>query len=409
MRMWLRIISLAGLLAFPFQAGAADYGSLAQGTDGAPPVAQTLVREGDFAVNLSAAILGITTTETEAEELLVKADIAPVNGWLSDYPMTPQIIGQLEEAIIRSASQGKLSMSSDQAVQGLYGVAERLNLPTPAEQGPKGSPPPVPEGRLSQQVVDDYYYDTGPPVVTYYPPPYGYVYLYDWVPYPVWWYGFWFPGFYICHDFTTVIVSHSHPAVVTNHFRDIHTGTVGRVDPRGHWGEHDRRPQSELRTARGERFMTLADIRSGVSVAGPSGEAKRPGERTSSGTERRLGPEVRRGARTAYAGNMRVPLPERGMVRGERGGREEGLRRSSGRTVVGPSARQYVAGERSHYVPSQRYTATPSIRESQGAWGGHVARSSRSFSNGSLSSVNGLRSPGRSFSGTGGRGVYRGR
>ncbi len=403
-------ISIAGMLLYPFAAGAADYGTLSSGTGSAPPVAQTLVREGDFAIRLAAELdLGKPTTEAEAEDLLVKADIAPLNGWLSDYPMTPQIVGQLEDAISRSAAQGKLPMSADQAIAMLHATASQLNLPVPAEQAPAtamGTPPPVTESQPNQQAINNYYYDAGPPIVTYYPPPYGYAYLYDWVPYPVWWYGFWFPGFYICHDFTTVIVYQARPLVVSNHFRDIHTGTVGRVDPRGHRGRHDGRPQSELRASGGSRFLTLADVRRENRITGPPREAawKRPGERTSAGTDRRWD-ATRQGAGAMYFRTLGGPVPEGGAVRNSAsGGTREVLRRSSsGHAVVRPPARPSIAGEGGRYVPSLRHAPAPLIRENGHVGGGHIARSSGSFGY-SHTSPNVQRGSGRSVSGMGGGG-----
>ena len=38
-------------------------------------------------------------------------------------------------------------------------------------------------------------------VVTYYAPPGIMTYIYDWVPYPFWWDGFYFGGFFILSDF----------------------------------------------------------------------------------------------------------------------------------------------------------------------------------------------------------------
>ena len=405
MRPWLWTICIASLLTFSLTAGAADEGSLSSGTGSVPPVSQALVREGDFAIKLAAALeLGTPTTEAEAEDLLAKADIAPLNGWLSDYPVTPQIMGQLEDAISRSASQGKVSMSIDQAVAVLHATASQLDLPIPAERTPAtatGTPPPVTESRPNQQVINNYYYDAGPPIVTYYPPPYGYVYLYDWVPYPVWWYGFWFPGFYICHDFTTVVVYQARPLVVSNHFHDPHTGTIGRVDPRGHRGGHDGRPQSELRASGGSRYLTLADVRRGVRMAGPSGEGwRRSGERTFTGTDRHREPKTGRGAGEMYSRNMRVPLPDDSAVHNPtRGGNPEVFRRYSGHAADRSPGRRYTAGEGGRYVPSRRYT--PAMRDDGRAWGGRVSRSPGSFSYGH-SSPNVQRSSGRPVSGMGG-------
>jgi hypothetical protein len=63
-----------------------------------------------------------------------------------------------------------------------------------------------------------YYYDEGPPVLTYCAPPPAYSYLYAWVPFPFWWAGFRFPGYYCLHDFDVVVFVHHERKVLTNHF-----------------------------------------------------------------------------------------------------------------------------------------------------------------------------------------------
>jgi hypothetical protein len=76
----------AGLLLYPFATFAADYGSQPSQTQQGPPVAQPLVREGDFAVKLAATLnLGNPTDEAVAEDMLAKAGVA-AEWWLSDYP-----------------------------------------------------------------------------------------------------------------------------------------------------------------------------------------------------------------------------------------------------------------------------------------------------------------------------------
>jgi len=84
---------------------------------------------------------------------------------------------------------------------------------------------------VAPAVVNNYYYEEGPPVVTYYAPPADFYYLYSWVPYPFWYSGFWFGGFFILNDFhRSVFIGHNHHrAFVSNHFR----GDRGfsRVDP----------------------------------------------------------------------------------------------------------------------------------------------------------------------------------
>src|SRR5512143_731116 len=120
MKRWLSIIAAAGLLLYSFAAVAADYGSQTSQTQQGPPVAQPLVREGDFAIKLAAELnLGNPTDEATAEDVLAKAGVIPANGWLSDYPVTPEILGQLQDSIAKAAAEGKLPMSSEEATKGL--------------------------------------------------------------------------------------------------------------------------------------------------------------------------------------------------------------------------------------------------------------------------------------------------
>jgi hypothetical protein len=261
-----------------------------------------LVREGDFAVKLAAELdLGKPANETEAEELLAKADITPLNGWISDYPMTPEILGQLKESIARSASAGKLSMTAEEATRGLTHLSSQMNLPTPAGPGPGTAP----EGKSNPTVVNNYYYDQGPPVISYYPPPVDYVYLYDWVPYPVFWFGFWFPGFFICHNFTTTVVVTntafvSRTAIVSNRFVDRDTRTVVTVDPVVRTREGSVRPVSALRTGRGEMFRTVADVRHGTRMSGVS-PVRRASGNTMPGAGGFRSLEARRSAQSIYS------------------------------------------------------------------------------------------------------------
>ena len=53
-----------------------------QSTSAVPPVAQPLVREGDFAIGLVKVLeIGIPQKEADAESMLDSAGIAPRNGW----------------------------------------------------------------------------------------------------------------------------------------------------------------------------------------------------------------------------------------------------------------------------------------------------------------------------------------
>jgi len=210
-----------------------------------PPISQPLVREGDFAVKLAEALrVGQAQSEAEAESMLASAGIAPKNGWIADYPVTPDIIGELQNAVTEAAGSGKLTMKKDEVTKVFQDLIGQQGLPVKAEGESQyaGAEQPYTEGAPPQDypqyyepsAIDDYYADQGPPVVTYYPPPPDYGYLYAWVPYPFWFGGFWFPGFFCLHDFHKPIHHHDHHGnekFVSNHFRDSKTGGFGRVDP----------------------------------------------------------------------------------------------------------------------------------------------------------------------------------
>ncbi len=352
MKQGLSLLTAACLLLYPFAAFAADYGSQSSQTQQGPPVAQPLVREGDFAIKLAAELdLGNPAEETGAEDVLTRAGIVPLNGWLSDYPMTPEIIGQLHSSIAKAASEGKLSMNSDEATRGLYALTNQMGLPTPAGPGSaaaEGREPPA--AQSSPTVINNYYDEEGPPIVTYYPPPYYDAYLYDWVPYPVFWFGFWFPGFYISHSFTTVIVArdddfdHFHRGrrgIVSNRVIDPVTRRVAVVDPSARTTTAGSRPITVLRTGNGTPFRTVNDLRRGYAASGVTnagaGAAWRGSTAPNAGFRT---PEARRSAESIYSrslGNRRmINPPQSSMVRG-----------NDDRRLVSPGGR-----ERTYSAPS---------------------------------------------------------
>lgn len=210
-----------------------------------PPIGQTLVREGDFAMKLAESLkLGRPASEAEAENLLGSAGIAPKNGWIADYPITPDIIGELAQSVGEAADSRKLPMGKEEALRAVRTAAAELELPVIAEvpdtyaEGPyptpDGSYPTAPE-YPGMPYPEDYYNAEGPPVITYYLPPPDYSYLYGWVPFPFWCSGYYFPGYYMLHDFhRRAHYGHGHgdghPHYVTNHFRD-HQGRMVTVDP----------------------------------------------------------------------------------------------------------------------------------------------------------------------------------
>jgi hypothetical protein len=200
-----------------------------------PPVGAPLVREGDFAMKLAEALnVGHPSSEAEAESMLGTAGIAPRNGWIADYPVTPDIIGELRDSVTYAAQAKTISMDQDTALKTLEDVQASVNISV--SPGPAGPPETSAEGATGssypdQTVINNYYYEQGPPVVTYYAPPPDYYYLYAWVPYPFWWSGFWFGGFFVLHDFHRHFREHGHVYTVTNHFHDANANRVFRIDP----------------------------------------------------------------------------------------------------------------------------------------------------------------------------------
>jgi hypothetical protein len=200
-----------------------------------PPVGAPIVREGDFAMKLAEALnVGHPSSEAEAESMLGAAGIAPRNGWIADYPVTPDIIGELRDSVTYAAQAKTISRDQDTALKTLADVQASMNISV--SPGPAGPPETSEEGATGssypdQTVINNYYYEQGPPILTYYAPPPDYYYLYAWVPYPFWWGGFWFGGFFVLHDFHRHFREHGHLFVVSNHFNDVRAHRVFRIDP----------------------------------------------------------------------------------------------------------------------------------------------------------------------------------
>ena len=200
----------------------------------APPIAQTLIREGDFAVKLAEALkIGQAKSEAEAENMLASVGITPKNGWIADYPVTPDVIGELQNGVGLAVDSGKLAMNKDETIKALQDLTAQQGLPVRpdtesqyAGAEPRVEPPPGDYGEYS-----NYYYNEGPPIVTYYPPPWDYYYLYAWVPYPFWCSGFWFPGFFCLHDFHRFVFVRGRRGIISNHFTDPKTRGVVSVNP----------------------------------------------------------------------------------------------------------------------------------------------------------------------------------
>ncbi|HXX33002.1 MAG TPA: hypothetical protein VEM15_00880 [Thermodesulfobacteriota bacterium] len=134
---------------------------------GPPPAEHSLVREGSLAMKLVEALkMGEVKSEAEAESKLASVGITPRNGWIADYPVTPQVIGELQNAIGAAADSGKLSMKKEEAIKTLQGLVANI------EAQHEGVEPPLEE----QPPPEPYYYPY--PSYPYYPYYYPYPYPY---------------------------------------------------------------------------------------------------------------------------------------------------------------------------------------------------------------------------------------
>lgn len=127
---------------------------------------RSLVREGYFAMELADALkIGEVKSEAEAESRLASLGIAPRNGWIADYPMTPRIIGELQRAVEAAADSGKIAMNREEALGAFQDLIASLE-----SQNARVEPPP---DRVPYPEPYDYprfYFYPGPPP---YPYPFG--------------------------------------------------------------------------------------------------------------------------------------------------------------------------------------------------------------------------------------------
>ncbi len=363
----------------------------------APSISQTLIPEGDFALKLAPALkLGTPSNEAQAEDMLTSAGIAPKNGWIADYPLTPNIVGELQSAVVTAADSKKLPMEKDDALKVFQGITTEFGLAIAPGSGQYA------ENQASEYVqpqeINNYYYDEGPPVVTYYAPPWDYYYLYDWVPYPFWWTGFFFPGFFILNDFDTFVFigHHHHRFRITNHFFNHRTHAFGRVDPVNHsWTTFSRTTAFNSTATRNaassifRRSEARTTFARGTPSASPRGERGMTGNRVSSFGGREGAFTNNRGS----VGGGRTFTNSRSFATG--GGMNHHSLQSSNRSFSAPSSRGSFSGGHS-------FSGFSAGHSSSGFSGGHSfsgfsgGHSSSGFSGGhSFSGFSG----GHSFSG----------
>ena len=92
-------------------------------------VEQTLVPESVLVMQLIEAFnLGPVADSAKAEDLLSNLGIEPENGWIAEYPVTPQILGDVEQGIAMAADQGKIAFNKEQALQLFRDVKLKLGF-----------------------------------------------------------------------------------------------------------------------------------------------------------------------------------------------------------------------------------------------------------------------------------------
>lgn len=65
--------------------------------------------------------------------MLASAGIGPKNGWIADYPVTPNVIRELQSAIEEAVDLGKLRMRKNEAITALQNLAAQQGLHVTAD------------------------------------------------------------------------------------------------------------------------------------------------------------------------------------------------------------------------------------------------------------------------------------
>jgi hypothetical protein len=244
-------------------------------------IAPSVVLQGELAVHLAQAlqlpeVADEDATDDTAVRALTDRGIAPAQGWMTDYPVTPQIVAELRQTITDAASAGRLDMDPESAVSAFLEVIVELGLPQPEEPAPayadSGTPVVGYAPACDPGMLDDYYVRYGLPYYTYCSPPVAYFYLYTWVPYRFIWHDHHHHGYFIL-KVVRVFPSHARPhhKYYKHRYSDRHPverhepshrseRRVIRIGPAPHAGD-DRRPPERRHATRTDDTRSPASSR----------------------------------------------------------------------------------------------------------------------------------------------------
>jgi len=119
-----------------------DYSQPGQNKAGPRASERGLVREGYFAMELAEVLrIGEVKSEAEAESRLASLGIAPKNGWIADYPLTPNIIGELRNAVGEASDSGKIALNREEAIRAFQDLIKSIESQNAEVEPPPGREP----------------------------------------------------------------------------------------------------------------------------------------------------------------------------------------------------------------------------------------------------------------------------
>jgi len=122
------------------------------------PVEQALIPEGVFAQELVDALkLGPIADQAKAEALLSSLGIEPKNGWISEYPVTPAVLGDIDNDIAAVCEQGRIALPKDQVIKKVNALKARLgfNISLSPNTPPLTGQPPNPGNTKIYSYIDN--------------------------------------------------------------------------------------------------------------------------------------------------------------------------------------------------------------------------------------------------------------